>query len=70
MKQQIIKRLQDLEQYSNTKPLVLWCKTPDGEQTATLEEFETNSDYHFLRIISGGTLADCDKILDTIGGEI
>jgi len=72
LKQQIIRRLQELERHSFNEPLILLCKTPDGTIETTLEKLEANEDYHFMRIVSGGSGSqnESDRILNTIKGNI
>ena len=65
MSYNIIQRLKKLEQASPSK-LLLLCSFCGVERECTIEELEANPNASFIRVISGNSLDDVQRILNRI----
>ena len=65
MSYNIIQRLKKLEQASPSK-LLLLCSFCGVEKECTVDELEASPNASFIRVISGNSLDDVQKILNRI----
>lgn len=67
MSYNIIQRLKKLEQASPSK-LLLLCSFCGVERECTIDELEASPNASFIRVISGNSLDDVQRILNRIEG--
>ena len=71
MKQNIVKRLEDLEAQYKEDPLIVLARLDTGEEVKMpMRELVTRSDADFIRVVSGSSLKDAELYLSKNGGVI
>ena len=71
MKQNIVKRLEDLEAQYKEDPLIVLARLDTGEEVKMpMRELVTRSDADFVRVVSGGSIKDADMYLSTFRNVI